>query len=68
MLKDEMFLCNGQFINYTHVVFENVAENDVTPIKKESMSNGRLFLTNQRILLLSAEVCKGKLKEKLLVI
>ena len=60
LFRDEQMLLSQQFLYYTHVVFQPVTESGVTSTAKNNMTQGRAFLTNHRIILLSAEESQGR--------
>ncbi|XP_072027684.1 uncharacterized protein [Amphiura filiformis] len=59
LFRDEQILGSGRIIYYTDVIFKPVTESGTEPTNKDKMTKGRLFLTNHRILLLSAEEYQG---------
>ena len=60
LYKDEQMLLYDQFLSYSQVVFQPVIESGETLFPKNNMQQGRAFLTNHRIMLLSAEEFQGK--------
>ncbi len=63
LYKDEHIVEPGGIIHYINVIFNPILESNGTasmPMAKQTMTKGRLFLTNHRIVLLSADNYQGQ--------
>ena len=60
LYQDEQMLLYDQFLSYNQVVFQPVVESGEALFPKCNMTQGRAFLTNHRIILLSAEEFQSK--------
>ncbi|XP_072036738.1 uncharacterized protein [Amphiura filiformis] len=59
LLPDEALLLSGQYLYYNQVEFSYIQQEYGNPPAKPSMTKGRVFITNKRMLFLSNEEYQG---------